>query len=30
MLVDFILVGAFGALVAYAYVFVKKMMDTQY
>lgn len=30
MLVDFILVGAFGALVAYAYVFVKKLIDNQY
>lgn len=30
MLVDFILVGVFGALVAYAYVFVKDLMDNHY
>jgi len=30
MLVDVFLVGAFGAVVAYAYVFVKNLMDNQY
>ncbi len=30
MLIDFMLVGAFGALVAYAYVFLKQLMDKHY
>lgn len=30
MLIDFILLGTFGALVAYAFVFVKNLMDNQH